>query len=109
MGYEISVHGLSKRYETGGKTVVALDDVGFTVAKGQAVAVSGPSGSGKSTLLHMIGAMDRPDAGAVIVEGQDVGRLAGADQAAYRRRIGFVFQRFHLIPALTVLDNVLAP
>jgi len=100
---------VSKRYETGGQIVVALDAVTFAVPLGAAVAVRGPSGSGKSTLLHMIGAMDRVDAGTVVVNGQDLTRLTGHGQASYRRRVGFVFQRFHLIPALSAIDNVLAP
>ena len=109
MGFEVRVHEVSKRYEAGDRTVVALDDVSFGVPAGAAVAVSGPSGSGKSTLLHMVGAMDRLDAGTVVVNGQDLSRLGRSGEAAYRRRIGFVFQRFHLIPALSSIDNVLAP
>jgi putative ABC transport system ATP-binding protein len=79
------------------------------VPAGQIVAVMGPSGSGKSTLLHVVGAMDRPDEGRITVEGQEVTGLSRGEQAAYRRTIGFVFQRFHLLPALSVLDNVTAP
>jgi putative ABC transport system ATP-binding protein len=71
--------------------------------------VAGPSGSGKSTLLHVIGAMDTPDAGSIVVGGREVTALSRGEQAAYRRTIGFVFQRFHLLPALSVRDNVAAP
>lgn len=73
------------------------------------VAIMGPSGSGKSTLLHVIGAMDRPDAGRVIVGSQEITGLDNRRQAQYRRNVGFVFQRFHLLPTLTALDNVIAP
>ncbi|WP_229870865.1 ABC transporter ATP-binding protein [Streptomyces phaeofaciens] len=86
--------------------LVALDAVDLTIDDGEAVAVTGPSGSGKSTVLHLIGGMDRPDEGTVEVDGEE---LAPRRLDAHRRRIGFVFQRFHLLPALTVLDNVLAP
>lgn len=109
MGFDVRARQLNKRYEAGGQVVVALDDLSFTVDAGTALAVTGPSGSGKSTLLHVIGAMDRPDSGSVIVNGQDVTRLGSNEQSAYRRHIGFVFQRFHLIPALSALDNVLSP
>jgi putative ABC transport system ATP-binding protein len=103
------VEGVSKRYSTGGRAVEALREVSFTVAPATACAVMGPSGSGKSTLLHLIGAMDRADEGRILVGGVEVTRLPRREQVGYRRRIGFVFQRFHLLPALTALDNVAAP
>ena len=109
MGVAVELHGVSKRYPADGQGVVALAEVTLSVAAGEALAVAGPSGSGKSTLLHVIGAMDRPDAGSIRVGDREVTRLSGAQQAAYRRTIGFVFQRFHLLPALTVRDNVAAP
>lgn len=89
--------------------VAALDRVSFSVAAGSLVAIMGPSGSGKSTLLHLIGAMDDADEGRIVVGGQEVTSLPRSQQPAYRCRIGFVFQRFHLLPALTALDNVAAP
>jgi putative ABC transport system ATP-binding protein len=89
--------------------VTALDDVSFHFAAGTTVAVTGPSGSGKSTLLHIAGAMDTADSGEITVGGQHVHGLSGKAVAEYRRSVGFVFQRFHLLPALSVLDNVLAP
>jgi putative ABC transport system ATP-binding protein len=93
----------------GAQAVTALDSVSLSVAPGSTLALRGPSGSGKSTLLHMIGALDRPDAGTVVVGGTDLGSLSRRRLAAYRRRVGFVFQRFNLLPALTALDNVMAP
>ncbi|TDB72174.1 ABC transporter ATP-binding protein [Micromonospora sp. KC723] len=93
----------------GGAPLVAVNDVSLSIAAGTAVALTGPSGSGKSTLLHLIGAVERSDGGTIDVDGQRVTGLSGGALAAYRRRIGFVFQRFHLLPTLTALDNVMAP
>jgi putative ABC transport system ATP-binding protein len=108
-GVEVVLAGVSKRYGSGAAGVTALDDVSLSIPAGAAVAVMGPSGSGKSTLLHLIGAMDRADAGTIRVGEREVTALRGADLAALRRRIGFVFQRFHLLQALTAVDNVAAP
>jgi putative ABC transport system ATP-binding protein len=108
-GARIQVEGLSKRYAAGDAAVVALDDVTLSVEPGRTVAITGPSGSGKSTLLHLVGAMDAADAGRIVVGDHEVTSLSRREQTAYRRRIGFVFQRFHLIAALTALDNVVAP
>jgi putative ABC transport system ATP-binding protein len=105
----IEVAGLTKRYLTGGAELVALDAVDLAVEAGAFVAIVGPSGSGKSTLLHLLGAMDDADSGTIQVDGEEVSRLSSSAQVGYRRRIGFVFQRFHLLPALTVIDNVAAP
>jgi putative ABC transport system ATP-binding protein len=101
----IALQGVSKRFDA----ITALAGVSLEVAGGASVALSGPSGSGKSTLLHVIGALERPDEGTVTVAGRDLGSLSRGELAAHRRRIGFVFQRFNLLPALTVVDNVLAP
>ncbi len=109
MGFSIELEGVSKRYLSNGAGVVALEAVSMEVPAGQIVAVMGPSGSGKSTLLHVVGAMDRPDEGRIEVDGREVTALSRGEQAGYRRTIGFVFQRFHLLPALSVLDNVAAP
>jgi putative ABC transport system ATP-binding protein len=110
VGAHIDLHGVTRRFRTGaGVALTALDDVSLTIEEGSAVALSGPSGSGKSTLLHLIAALDRPDDGSIMVGGTDVGRLRGRALDAHRRGVGFVFQRFNLLPALTVLDNVIAP
>jgi putative ABC transport system ATP-binding protein len=109
-GLAVTVSGVTKTYRSGlGAPVSALDDVSLEVRAGEVIAVSGPSGSGKSTLLHVVGAMDRPDEGSIQVGDQDITALRDGERALFRRRVGFVFQRFHLLPALTSLDNVLAP
>lgn len=109
-GADVKLEAVSRRYQVAsGKWTLALDAVSLAIPPNAAVAISGPSGSGKSTLLHLVGAMDNPDTGAVRVDGTEVNRLPRKAQAAYRGTIGFVFQRFHLLPALTVLDNVVAP
>ena len=109
-GLAVSLTAVSKTYRSGsGESVNAVDAVTLAIPPGQSVAITGRSGSGKSTLLHLIGAMDVPDAGQITIDGTDIARLRDSERAALRRRIGFVFQRFHLLPALTALDNVLAP
>jgi putative ABC transport system ATP-binding protein len=109
-GLGVSFRSVSKTYRTGaGLPVPALADVSADILPGQTVAVMGRSGSGKSTLLHLAGAMDVADAGTVNVDGRDLGSLKASERTVYRRRIGFVFQRFHLLPALTACDNVAAP
>jgi len=108
----LELRGVSKRYGSRTRTstrVTAADNITLTIEAGAFVALTGTSGSGKSTLLHLIGAIERPDSGAIIVNGTDVTRLRGAAQADYRRGVGFVFQRYNLLPGLTALDNVIAP
>jgi putative ABC transport system ATP-binding protein len=110
MGVDVELDGVSKHYPMGpDQPIVALDEVSLRVEQGTVLGVAGPSGSGKSTLLHVVGAMDTPDEGLVRVGETIVNQLSRRGQAVYRRKIGFVFQRFHLLPALTVLDNVAAP
>lgn len=104
----VRLERVSKRY-LAGREIIALDDVSFEAPAGQLLAVMGPSGSGKSTLLHVLGAMDEPDSGTIHVGDVDVTALVPRQAAAYRRRIGFVFQRFHLLAALSALDNIAAP
>jgi putative ABC transport system ATP-binding protein len=109
-GGEIELEGVWRRYRLDAEqTITALGGVTLSVPAGAAVALSGPSGSGKSTLLHVIGALERPDEGRVVVSGRELGTLSGRELAAHRRQVGFVFQRFNLLPALTVIDNVMAP
>ncbi len=98
------IFGISKNQQ-----VRAADHVSLSITAGAFIALTGASGSGKSTLLHVIGAIERPDSGRVISGGTDVTALRGGALAAYRRTVGFVFQRYHLLPALTALDNVIAP
>jgi putative ABC transport system ATP-binding protein len=105
----IVVESLRKQFRTLDATITAADGITLTVDAGSTVAIVGPSGSGKSTLLHLLGALDRPDDGSITVAGRDITRLNRGQLAAYRREIGFVFQRFNLLPALSVLDNVTVP
>jgi ABC-type lipoprotein export system ATPase subunit len=106
----IELRGVSKSYRKGGETVDAIADIDLALPEKGMVAIVGPSGSGKSTLLHMIGAMDRPTRGEVIVAGHVVNRISEAELARFRRQtVGFVFQTFNLIPNLTVLENVALP
>lgn len=106
----LEVKNISKTYGTGETAVEALKDVSFSVEKGEFLSIVGESGSGKSTLLNMIGALDSPTAGKVIIDGKDI--MAMKDNAATifrRRNIGFIFQAFNLIPELTVEQNIVFP
>ncbi len=108
-GASVDVEALGKRYTSGAGSVLALADVTFAADAGSLIGVMGPSGSGKSTLLHLIGGMDATDDGRVRVGDYEVTGLSRREQADYRRHIGFVFQQFHLLPALTALENVETP
>ena len=106
----IRLQGVSKRYDVGGNTVAALDNVDLSVARGQRVAIVGSSGSGKSTLLGLIGCLDTPTSGEYVLNGRDVSVQDGRHLARIRNaEIGFVFQSFHLLPRLTALGNVMQP
>ena len=106
----IELRDASKFYRKGQEVIKALDGIELTVAEKGLVAVVGPSGSGKSSLLHIIGAMDQPTAGEVIVAGQSLGALPEAGLTEFRRKtVGFVFQSFNLIPNLDALENVTLP
>jgi putative ABC transport system ATP-binding protein len=106
----IELRGISKHYGISkDQRVPAADNVTLSIEAGGYIALTGASGSGKSTLLHLIGAIERPDEGTVIIGGTEVTALRGGALAAYRRTVGFVFQRYNLLPALTALDNVIAP
>ncbi|MFI7081440.1 ABC transporter ATP-binding protein [Micromonospora sp. NPDC049903] len=108
-GAEIHITGLVKHFRTGTAPLKAVNDVTLEITAGSMVALTGPSGSGKSTLLHLIGAIEQADAGTIRIDDLKITTLRRAALATYRRQVGFVFQRFHLLPALTVLDNVIAP
>ncbi len=102
----LELRNVTKAYG-GTPPVKALDDVSVAIRSGEMVAVVGPSGSGKSTMLHVMGTLDRPTSGQVLVDGVDTGRLDDKKLSALRgRKIGFVFQRFFLLPGVTALDNV---
>ena len=101
---------LKKTYGTGEACVHALDGVSLNVEKGEFVAIVGTSGSGKSTLLHMLGGLDRPDSGKVLIEGRDIFKLKDEKLAVFRRRkIGFIFQSYNLVPSLNVWENIVLP
>lgn len=106
----LKVENLSKRYGTGENEVRALDDVSFSVEKGEFVAVIGPSGSGKSTLMHIIGGVDTPTSGKVYVGNTDVYLQNPEQLAIFRRReVGLIYQFFNLIPVLSVVENITLP
>ena len=106
----LSAEHITKYYGKGETRITALDDVSLTVNKGEFVAIVGRSGSGKSTLLHILGAMDRPDDGKLIVDGDDVFASKEEQLAKYRRtKVGFVFQFFNLLPVMTAKENILVP
>ena len=106
----LRVEHLSKIYGQGENEVRALDDVSFSVEKGQFVAIIGPSGSGKSTLLHILGGVDRPTSGKVYLENQDVFAQNEEQLAIFRRRqVGLVYQFYNLIPVLNVVENITLP
>lgn len=101
---------LRKIYGQGETEVRALDGVNLEVEKGEFVAIVGTSGSGKSTMLHMIGGLDNPTSGQVIVDGQDLSHMTDEELTIFRRRnIGFVFQQYNLVPMLNVWENIILP
>lgn len=101
---------ISKVYGAGDNQVVALDKINLSVEKGEFVAIMGDSGSGKSTLLHILGSVDKPTAGKVIIEGTDISTLNQEGSAIFRRRkVGVVYQFYNLIPTLTIRKNILMP
>lgn len=106
----LQIENLSKVYGKGETAVKALDDVSFSIKKGEFVAIIGPSGSGKSTLLHLIGGVDRPTSGRVLVDNTDIYQLNETQLAIFRRRqIGLIYQFYNLIPILSVEENIKLP
>lgn len=106
----LELRSISKTYGSGETAVHALRNVSFSVPKGEYVAIVGESGSGKSTLLNMIGALDNPTSGKVLIDGKDIFAMKESKLTIFRRRnIGFIFQAFNLIPELTVEQNIIFP
>ena len=106
----ITVSALNKRYRVGTQDIHVLRDLELSVDAGEMVAVMGASGVGKSTLLHLLGGLDRPDSGTVLVEGQDLGTISDDALVAFRNaRVGFVFQFHHLLPEFSALENAEMP
>jgi putative ABC transport system ATP-binding protein len=106
----IEVKNIEKIYHTGDIETKALRGVSFTINDGEFVAIMGPSGSGKSTLMHILGCLDTPTSGTYVLDGEDASKLTGDELADIRKRkIGFVFQAFNLLPRTTVLRNVMLP
>lgn len=102
--------GIEKVFGKGGNQVTALNGISLSIEKGDFVAIVGASGSGKSTLLHILGSVDKPTKGTVIIDGVDLGKLNATDAAIFRRRkVGLVYQFYNLIPTLTVEKNILMP
>ena len=106
----LKVENLTKTYGSGENLVHAVDDVSFSVEKGEFVAIVGASGSGKSTLLHLIGGVNRPTSGKIFVDGNDISKMNDDKLAVFRRRqVGIVYQFYNLIPILTVEENITLP
>ena len=106
----VKAENLTKVYGKDNAQVVALDHVSFEVPKGQFLAIVGPSGSGKSTLLHLLGGVDRPTSGRVLIDGEDIYALNESSLAVFRRRqIGLIYQFYNLLPVLNVEENITLP
>lgn len=106
----LEINDLVKHYDDGSTIVKAVDHIDLLVEKGEFVAIVGKSGSGKSTLLNLIGGLDRPDSGAVIIDDKNIFTLKDEKLAEFRRKkIGFIFQSYNLIPSLNVWENIVLP
>ncbi|MFQ8642850.1 MAG: ABC transporter ATP-binding protein [Oscillospiraceae bacterium] len=106
----LNVSNLTKKYGKDENLVKAVDDVSFKVQKGEFVAIVGPSGGGKSTLIHLLGGVDKPDNGKVLINGEDLYGLKGDSLTIFRRKnIGIIYQFYNLIPVLTVKENIILP
>lgn len=107
---KIEAKELSKIYGEGESRVTALDGASFQIMQGDFISITGPSGSGKSTLLHLLSGLDQPTSGRLTYDDQDIYSLSDRERSVFRRRsIGFVFQKFHLLPVLTARENILMP
>lgn len=106
----LEIHDLTKRYGEDESEVIAVNHVSFSVEKGEFVAIIGASGSGKSTLMNLIGGIDIPTSGSIIIDGQEIAKMNGDELAIFRRRnIGMVYQFYNLIPTLTAEENIMLP
>jgi putative ABC transport system ATP-binding protein len=106
----IELRDVVRQYTVGGQSVRALDEISLHLTGGQFVAVIGPSGAGKSTLLHLLGALDSPDSGSILFDGDEIGCLTDEKQSEFRHhRVGFIFQFFNLLPTLSAWENVAVP
>lgn len=106
----IKVVNASKTYNMGSESLTVLNSVSINIEKGEFVAIVGPSGSGKSTLMNLIGGLDTPSKGSVIIDGEDISKLKDSKMSKFRnQKIGFVFQSFNLEPTLTALENIMMP
>jgi|SRR5262245_33171775 len=109
-GVDVRIEGVSKRYKMAAEEVRALRESSWEVKKGQAVAIMGPSGCGKTTLLNLLGGVDRPTTGRILIDGQDLGQMNERGLEKHRLlRVGFVFQFFNLIPSITAIENLELP
>lgn len=110
MNMILTARNIRKYYKNGAKEVRAVDGVDIAIGKGKSIAVVGPSGAGKSTLLHILGGLDKPTHGEVMLDGVNLYKMRDAERARARnRRIGFVFQFYHLLPEFSALENVMMP
>ena len=106
----VEVEGLTKEFKSGSLFVKAVDSVSFKLPRGKMIAIKGASGSGKSTLLNLLGALDKPTAGTINVDGVEVSKITGKAESDYRlRKVGFVFQSYYLVPGTTAIENVMLP
>ena len=106
----IELKSVTKVYELGGEKIYALDDINIKIEKGDFIAIVGPSGSGKSTLANIIGGLDTPDKGQVLIEGENISKVSDNVLSKFRnKKIGFIFQSFNLQPMYTALENVMVP
>ncbi|HLW03059.1 MAG TPA: ABC transporter ATP-binding protein [Ktedonobacterales bacterium] len=106
----IVAEGLSRHFMQAGEVIKAVDEVSFKIASRQLVAITGPSGCGKTTLMYLLGGLERPTSGTLLIDGIDVPAIKGREEDAFRRaKVGFIFQSFNLIPDLSALENVMLP